>query len=126
MYQTITFDIRDYPMQNFNSASTGIEEIDIMNMMDKRLFSLKDESIQKFFYKNSTPLLNADSSSIRPYFELKKETTLNEEILEITIPENMLEFDIVVKMSPKKEWTARMKVKSVEKATPHIVEPEDF
>jgi hypothetical protein len=38
----------------------------------------------------------------------------------------MLEFDIVVKMSPKKEWTARMKVKSVEKATPHIVEPEDF
>ena len=40
------------------------------------------------------------------------------------IPEDMLEFDIVVRMPPMKEWSARVRVKSVEKATPCIVEPE--
>jgi len=75
-------------------------------------------------YKN--PLDYSSSIKINQFFESKNETSLIEEMLEITVPEDMLEFDIVVQMPPIKEWSARLRVKSVEKATPHIVEPEDF
>jgi len=44
---------------------------------------------------------------------------------ELKILENM-EFDVFVRMPPIKEWSARVKVKSVEKATPRIFELEDF
>ena len=41
------------------------------------------------------------------------------------IPENMnIEVDVIVHMQPKTEWSARAKVKSVERATPNIVEPD--
>jgi len=66
------------------------------------------------------------SSSTNQFSESKNKTSLIEEMLEITVPEDMLEFDIVVQMPPIKEWSARLRVKSVEKATPRIVDPEDF
>jgi len=59
-------------------------------------------------------------------FDWQSCISLDEEMLEITVPEDILEFDIVVQMPPIKEWSARLRVKSIEKATPHIVEPEDF
>ncbi len=37
---------------------------------------------------------------------------------------DMLEFNIIVNMPSIKIWTARLKIISVEKATPRIVEPE--
>lgn len=40
--------------------------------------------------------------------------------------EDMFEFDITVRIPPKKEWAAQVKVKSLGKAIPHIVEPEEF
>ncbi|MFZ8805661.1 MAG: hypothetical protein ACO2PO_22140 [Candidatus Calescibacterium sp.] len=59
-------------------------------------------------------------------FEIKNETSLIEKPSEIAISEDMLEFDIVIRMSPKKEWSVRLRVESIEKTKPHIVEPEGF
>nr|MDO8081906.1 hypothetical protein [Candidatus Freyarchaeota archaeon] len=39
------------------------------------------------------------------------------------LPEETLEHDIVVRMPPKKRLTKRVRIKSIKKATPHIVEP---
>jgi len=126
MYQLTMQDIayQDYPIQYFSSSSAGIEEIDIMDIRDSLLSTWMRKRPKELFYHSLIPLLEIDFSSIRPRFEIKNETSLIEGILEMAVPEDMLEFDIVVRMPPKKEWSARLRVKSVEKATPHIVEPE--
>jgi len=128
MYQLTMQDIayRDYPIQYFSTSSTGIDEIDIMDVRDNLLSTWMRKRPKKLFYHSLIPLLEIDLSSIRPHFEIKNETSLIEEILEMVVPEDMLEFDIFVRMPPIKEWSARLRVKSVEKATPRIFELEDF
>jgi hypothetical protein len=37
-----------------------------------------------------------------------------------------VEKDIHIQMQPRKEWTKKVKVKSIERATPLIIEPDDF
>ncbi|MFH1562824.1 MAG: hypothetical protein ABIF11_05340 [Nitrospirota bacterium] len=61
---------------------------------------------------------------VNPCFGIKNEPSLIEESFKKTIPEDIIEFNSVVRIPPVKEWTARVRVKSVEKAIPHIVEPE--
>ncbi len=125
MYQLTMQDVtyRDYPIQYFSSPSTGIEEIDIIDIWDSVLSNWVRERPKRPFYHSLISLLETDLSSIWPHFEIKSETSMFEEILEREIPEDMLEFDIVVRMPPMKEWSARLRVKSVEKATPCIVDP---
>jgi hypothetical protein len=127
MYQ-LTQDVTygDSPIQYFSSPSTGIEEIDIMEIRDNVLSTWMRKRPKEPFYYSLISLFEIDLSSIWPHFEIKSEIPLIEEILEKVIPEDMLEFDIIVRMPPMKEWSARLRVKSVEKATPRIVEPEGF
>jgi hypothetical protein len=51
-------------------------------------------------------------------------TSLIEEFYEEILPEEILEYDIVVCMSPRKSYTIELEVKSIRKAEPKIVEPE--
>jgi hypothetical protein len=51
---------------------------------------------------------------------------VNEEISDEMIAAGMLEHDFVVQMPPVREYTLRVRIRSIEKATPHIVEPEDI
>jgi hypothetical protein len=120
--QEVTY--RDYPIQYSPSLSTGIEEIDVIDLRERVLSNILREQPKRPFYSSLISLLETDLSSIWPHFEIKSETSRFEEISEREIPEDMLEFDIAVRMPPVKEWYARVKVKSVEKATPRIVEPE--
>ena len=120
--QEVTY--QEYPIQEFSSPSTSIEEIDIRDLQVNMLFCLIRERLKKPFYPSLISLFETDLSSIWPRFEIKNETSIFEEISERKIAENMLEFDIVVRMPPMKEWSARVRLKSVEKATPRIVEPE--
>ena len=48
----------------------------------------------------------------------------SEEISDEMIAAGMLEHDFVVQMPPIREYTLRVRIKSIEKAVPHIVEPE--
>jgi hypothetical protein len=122
--QEVTY--RDYPIQYSPSLSTGIEEIDVIDLWERVLSNILREQPKRPFYSSLISLLETDLSSIWPHFEIKNETSKFEEISEREIPEDMLEFDIAVRMPPVKEWYTRVKVKSVEKAIPRIVEPEGF
>lgn len=109
-----------YQNNHFDCSRSDLGIIDRINLMDILPKNLH------LFYKNLNFLFQTDSSSIRPNFEIKNETALNKEILDIEIRENMLEFDIFVQMPAKKEQFARVRMKSIEKATPNIIEPNGF
>lgn len=55
--------------------------------------------------------------------KVKTETPMMGEASDGFIPEEMLEFNVVVRMPPKKTYTLKVKVKSIKKAEPRIVEP---
>jgi hypothetical protein len=126
MYQLTKQDIVyvDYPIQLFSISSIGEERIGITDIVSGLLSSCALEL--HYLYRSLLPGLEVDLSSIQSYFEIKNETSLIEKPSEIAISEDMLEFDIVIRMPPKKEWSVRLRVESIEKAKPHIVEPEGF
>lgn len=117
---------QDYSVQYLFSPSTSIDDLDATGFLFNIPSNLIRKNIKRPCYLNLTSVLETDFSSIWPRFEVKSETALFEETLVEKSMENMLEFDIVVRMPPLREWSARVKVKSVEKAKPHIVEPEGF
>jgi hypothetical protein len=124
MYQLTKQDIVyvDYPIQLFSIPSE--ERIGITDIVSGLLSSCALEL--HYLYRSLFPGLEIDLSSIQLYFEIKNETSLIEKPSEIAISKDMLEFDIVIRMPPKKEWSVRLRVESIEKAKPHIVEPEGF
>jgi hypothetical protein len=130
MYQLTKQDIVyvDYPIQLFSISSIGEERIGITDIVSGLLSSCALEL--HYLYRSLFPGPEIDLSSIQSYFEIKNETSLIEKLSEIAISEDisedMLEFDIVIRMPPKKEWSVRLRVESIEKAKPHIVEPEGF
>jgi len=129
MYQLITMQEvtnQDYPIQYLSNPSTSIEEMDIRDFLINILSNLIRQNVKRPSYLSLISILETDLSSIWPRFEIKSETALLEETFVEKFMEDMLEFDIVVQMPPLREWSARVKVKSVEKAKPHIVEPEGF
>lgn len=127
MYQLTFQDVTytDSPTQYISSPSTEIEEIDIMTSLENQI-SARKPSVKS--YRSLLPFFKIDRSSIFfPRVEIENNTSLIEEVSEkTTVIEEMLELDIVVRMPPIKEWSARLRVISVEKATPRIVEPEGF
>jgi len=127
MYQLTMQDVTypDYPIQHFFSPSTGIKETET-DIWDSVLSKWIRKHPKRLFYHSLISLFEIDLSSIWPHFEIKNDTSLFEEIFDKEISEDIVEFDIVVRMPPMKEWSTQVKVKSVEKATPHIVEPEGF
>lgn len=130
MYQPTLRDVtyQGYPIQYSSAVSSEIEEIDKNDIWDNLLSTLiREKRFRKpSLYHNLIFLLENDWSSVWPRFGIKNETSLIEERFEKRIPEDMLEFDIIVRMPPMKEWVARLKVRNVEKAMPHIVEPEEI
>ena len=131
MYQPTLRDVtyQCYPFQYSPAVSSEVGEMDKNDVWDNLLSTLiREKRFRMPFlpYQSLVSLLETDWSSVWPHFEIKNETSLIEERFETTIPEDMVEFDIIVRMPPMKEWTARLKVRGVEKATPHIVEPEEI
>ena len=87
----------------------------------------KSEKKDKFLlYPSLTQLFEIDSSSVYHIFEPMIVTSSIEEIYTEILPEEMLEYDIVVRMPPKKKYTIELEVKSIKKAKPKIIEPEWF
>ena len=131
MYQPTLRDVtyQCYPFQYSSAVSSEVEDMDKNDMWDNLLYALvREKQFRMPFlpYQSLVSLLENDWSSVWPHFRIKNETSLIEERFKTTIPEDMVEFDIIVRMPPMKEWTARLKVRGVEKATPHIVEPEEI
>ena len=119
---------KDYPTPYAFTGSSRKEETDISETLGWPLFVLIGWELprQSFFYRSLLPSFEIDLSSVRPHFEPMSETYVTEVLSEEDIINEILEHDFIVRMPPVKEYTMWVKVKSVEKATPRIVEPEGF
>lgn len=128
MYQPALQDItyQDYPIQ-YPLSGRSTEEMDISEILDS-LFSIwiRQKRPKEIFYQNLLSLLEIDLSSVWPHYEIKSETSLMEikEISEEMIVAGMIKYDFIVQIPPIRECTLRVRIKSIEKATPHIVEPK--
>ena len=119
---------RDYLIEYPLATSSGVEKADISEILDSLFFVWVRRNLLNgpLFYRNLSPLLEIDLSSVQPYFEIKSETSLMGEAIEEVVPEEILEYDIVVRIPPRKRYTIELKVNSVRRAEPRIVEPEGF
>lgn len=94
------------------SSSTDGEDRDLLNL---------DYVIKKGFYTVGLNLVFDIASYFKNVFPiLENETYKYKE----SIPEEMIEHDIFVKMPPKKKYIIKAKITSVRKAEPRIVIPE--
>lgn len=117
---------RDYLIQRLPARSSR-REIDTGEVLDAFSSILTREKVLwQFFYQTLMPLLETDFSTVRPSFEMKSETSLMEieKVSEHIILTGMIKRDFITKMPPTSLQTVRVRVKKIEKATPHIVEPE--
>lgn len=120
---------KDYPIPSYAfTGSSRKEETDISEIMDWLFFGLMRQGLLEpsFPYRSLLPSFEIDLSSVYSQFEPKIETYVTELLPEQNIVSGMLKQDFIVKMHPVKEYTVWVKVKSVEKAIPRIVEPEEF
>jgi hypothetical protein len=115
----------DYPVKYPPSASST-ERMDGSEMLDSLIFSwlrqMPPENI--FHHQNLSPLLEIDPSSVQPSLGLKSETSSIEETYEEAIPEEILEYDVMVRIPPKKKYTIDLHIKDIRKAVLRIVEPD--
>jgi hypothetical protein len=76
------------------------------------------------FYRSLFPSFEIDLSSVHPRFVPMTSTSLIKEYYEEILSEETLEYDIIVRMPPRKRYAIGIEVKSIKKAEPRIVEPE--
>lgn len=128
LYEITSRDVttKDYSIPYPFTWSSRREESDINEILDWPFsVSLKQELLrQPFFYRSLLPSFEIDLSSVRPYFEPMNRTSLIEEFYEEILPEETLEYNIIVWMQPRKRYTIELEVKSIKKAEPRVVEPE--
>lgn len=119
---------KDYSFPYAFTGSSRREETDIGEILHRLVFVFIRQGLvrQPFFYRSLLPSFEIDLSSVYSQFEPKVETYVTELLSEEDIVSGMLEQDFIARMPPVKEYTMWVKVKSVEKATPRIVEPEGF
>ena len=112
---------KDYSTRRFSSPSTSMEKIDEIDL-------LVDTSRGKRAEKPLNVLFETDLSSISQDIKIKVETSVFERMLNNELPKDIpeIEYDIIVRIPPKKRWYVSAKVMSVGKAKPCIVEPEEF
>ncbi|MCK4245078.1 MAG: hypothetical protein KAX20_05580 [Candidatus Omnitrophica bacterium] len=126
--QDVTY--QDYPIPCPFAISSRVEEID-KNEAWNRLLSIliREKRLKGPFLYQALSLLEIDLSSVWPRYEIKNETSLIEEIVDISeedIVTEMLEHDFIVRMPPRKRYTVEMKVENIRRGEPRIVEPEEF
>lgn len=125
LHQVTSKDLKakPYTIQGVFTGSSREDESDVSEELDS-LFSFLMSQRLDFLYQNLSSMFQVDASSIYTCFEPKNETYLTKEISEEEIISKMIEYDFIVRMSPVKEYTVRIRIKSVEKAIPRIIEPE--
>lgn len=115
-----------YPIWGVFTRSSEENEDDVSEELD-RLFSFLMGSKLDFLYQNLPLASQVDTSSLKSsLFMPENETYLTEELSEEEIIGKMIEYDPIVRMTPLREYTVRVKIKRVDKAIPRVVEPEEI
>ena len=117
---------KDYSVPSPFTGGSRREEAAISEISDRLFFVLTGQELFKkpFFYRSLLTSFEIDLSSVHPYFEPMTATSLIEEFYEETLLEEMLEYNVVVRIPPIKRYTIELEIKSVKRAEPKIVEPE--
>lgn len=117
---------KDYPAPSPFTGGSRREEANKSEILDRLFFVLTRQELPKipFFYRSLPAPFEIDLSSVYPYFELMTRTSLIEEIYEEILPEEMLEYDVVVQMPPKRRYNIELEIRGIKKAEPKIVESE--
>ena len=107
---------QDYPIPYPFTGSSRKEDTDISEILDW--------PVQVFSYQSLQPLSEIDLSSVHPKFEVVSETYATENLTEENIIDEMLEYDIIVRMPPRRMYTVTLEIMSIKKAEPRVVEPD--
>ena len=106
-------DVASRPVETGASANSPVGTA----FLDMRSF-IAFTTLPEFF----RPVLEVDSSSVRPRFEIGSETySLDQGVPDLEIPEEILEVDIVVKMPPRKRYSLPGVILSWKKGEPPLV-----
>ena len=109
--------IKDYPTISERTESSKLEEKDVV-------LEWKFLAAYLLYRHLLRTVFEIDLSTVYPHFRPKAGVTFVEEFYEEPIPEEMLEYDIVVKMPPKEKHTIELEIKSIKKAEPKVIKPE--
>ncbi len=110
-------------------AFTGSSrEEDIGEMLDSRFFIMTRQELHRepFSFQRPPELFEIDLSSVYSQTESKIETYITKLQSEEDIISGILKQDFIVRMPPIKQYRVCVNVKSVEKATPRIVELDEI
>jgi hypothetical protein len=119
---------KDYPISHTFAWGARTEEPDMSAILDGVLFLFEAKTLpmRHSLYESLLRLFEIDLSSVHPHFEPMTATSVVDEFYEETPFEEELEYDVVLRMPPVRQRSMRVRVRSVRKATPRIVEPEGF
>jgi hypothetical protein len=117
----------DYPVQYPPSVSS-MERIDRSEIFDSLIFSRLRQKLPtpRFQHLILSSLLEIESSSVQPSLVLKSENSSMGKTFEERNFEEILEYDVIVRIPPRKRYTIDLHIKEIRKAEPIIVEPEKF
>ncbi len=123
--------VNEYPLPYPLTGSSSKQEMDTSEIMDQFFFILRRQKWQELlkrpvfdFYRSLLLTFEIDLSSVHPRFEPMTGASLIGEFGETILPEEILEYDIIVRMSPRRRYTIELEVESIKKAEPRIIEPE--
>lgn len=117
----------DYPVQYPPSVSS-MERIDRSEILDSLIFSRLTQKLPKHRFQHLIlpSLLEIECSSVQPSLVLKSENSSIGKTFEEQNFEEILEYDVIVRIPPRKRYTIDLHIKEIRKAEPIIVEPEKF
>lgn len=109
----------DYPVRCPPSASS-VDWLDGSEMLDSLISGWLRQ-------KPSLPSLpEIDSSSVHQSARIKSKTSSIGKTFEEVISEEMLEYDEIVHIPPKKRYAINIRVKEIRKAVPVITTPDEL
>lgn len=115
----------DYAISYSFTGSSRKEATDISEILTLPLHVLTQEWRKSpLFYQRSLSSFEIDTSSLSPRFVPMITSSLIEEFYGEIMPEETIEYDITVRMPPRKRYTIELEVTSIKKAEPRVVEPE--
>ena len=118
---------KDYPISCTFAESSRTQGPDTSGIWDVfSFFEAKELPIRHSIYHSLLRLVEIDLSSVCPRLEPVTGTSLIEELRGEISFEEELEYDVVVRMRPVKACSVRVRITSVERPGPRIVEPEGF
>lgn len=118
---------KTYPIQYLLTGCSSAQETEISELWDWSLSIMMTPRLSKArCYQNLFAQFEIDLSSARPSFEIRTETFPIAEVAREVLPEEMLDYDIVVSIPPKNRYVTQLRVGSRRRAEPRVVEPVGF